>query len=75
MNSSMTAVSTETHYELRYVHLFNAGRGYAFACDAEGIVDMDQLSDCGRSNYFFARAVVGSELSVPTVRRSNGPQR
>jgi hypothetical protein len=52
-------------YELRFPGLFSAGRGYAFPCDAEGRVDIDTLSDSGRANYFYARTVVGRELSMP----------
>jgi hypothetical protein len=31
---------------------------------------MDQLSDRSRTNYLYARAVVGRELAVPAVRPS-----
>lgn len=31
-------------------------------------VDIDALSDKARSNYFYARTVVGREVSVPAVR-------
>jgi hypothetical protein len=53
--------------ELRFQSLFDAGRCYAFPCDARGQVDMDALSDRARANYFYARAVVGRELSHPAV--------
>lgn len=55
-------------YELRYQSLFNEGRGFAFPCDAKGNVNLDALSDRARTNYCYARAVVGRELSTPTVR-------
>ncbi len=55
-------------YELRFQSLFDKGRGYAFPCDAEGYVDLDQLSERARNNYLFARALVGRELAVPAVR-------
>jgi hypothetical protein len=62
-------VSPETaHYELRFQSLFDAGRAYAFPCDAGGHVDMDALSDTARENYLYARTVVGLEFSVPAVR-------
>jgi len=41
---------------------------YAFPCDADGGVDIDSLSDCARNNYFYARAVIGRELSMPAVQ-------
>jgi hypothetical protein len=63
---------TEPHarYELRFRSLFDEGRAYSFPCDVTGRVDMDSLSDRARTNYFYARAVVGREFSVPAVHRS-----
>ncbi|WP_086920447.1 hypothetical protein [Variovorax sp. JS1663] len=57
-----------THFELRFRSLFNAGRGLAFPCDAEGRVDLGALSERGRENYLFARAMVGREFATPDVR-------
>ncbi|HSV45485.1 MAG TPA: hypothetical protein VLJ58_06810 [Ramlibacter sp.] len=57
-----------TQYELRFQSLFDSGRGFAFPCDATGLVDLNQLSDRARTNYLFARAVVGRELAAPAVR-------
>ena len=56
------------HFELRQVDLFNAGRGYAFSCDEAGHVDIDELSDRGRDNYFYSRTSVGRKFSVPMVQ-------
>lgn len=67
MNHSTTFAAGEARYELRFISLFNRGRGYAFPCDADGHVKIDDLSARGRSNYLYARVVVGNELSVPTV--------
>jgi hypothetical protein len=67
MNHSSTFAACEVHHELRFISLFNRGRGYAFPCDAGGRVEIDDLSARSRSNYFYARVVVGNELSVPTV--------
>ncbi len=61
--------STGARYELHFRSLFNVGRAYAFPCDAEGRVQLDDLSDKARNNYLYARAVVGRELSVPAVQR------
>jgi hypothetical protein len=55
-------------YELHFQSLFDEGRGYAFPCDVDGRVDLDQLSDQARNDYLFARALVGRELAAPTVR-------
>ena len=67
MIESTALVAHEARYELRFSGLFNRGRGFAFPCDAQGLVDIDQLADRARVNYFYARAVVGAELSAPIV--------
>lgn len=58
-------------YELRFRSLFNEGRGYSFPCDSQGHVDIDSLSERARSNYFFARTVIGREVATPAVLRSD----
>ena len=70
MNSSSLTVPEAALYELRFQCLFDAGRAYAFPCDASGHVDLDLLSDTARENYLYARAVVGRELCVPAVKVS-----
>lgn len=59
---------TLTKYELRFQSLVGSGREYAFPCDLKGNVDLNELSDRARTNYLFARAVVGRELGLPAVR-------
>ena len=54
-------------YELRFLSLFNGGRGFAFPCDALGHVNIGGLSERSRSNYYYARTVIGREFSVPEV--------
>lgn len=54
-------------YELRFDNLLGTGHGYAFPCDASGVVDLDALSESARNNYFFAHASVGRDFSVPRV--------
>lgn len=54
-------------YQLRFASLFHARRGFAFPCDEKGRVDLDSLSERARNNYFYARAMMGRELAVPTV--------
>jgi len=68
MSHSSAAVTSDSRYELLFPCLFKPGRGYAFPCDADGNVAIDDLCDRSRDNYFYARAVVGMELSVPTIR-------
>ncbi|HEX9721052.1 MAG TPA: hypothetical protein VGA59_15140 [Ramlibacter sp.] len=60
--------SATTQFELRFLSLSDSERGYAFPCDPKGQVDLNQLSERTRNNYFYARAMVGRELAVPAVR-------
>ena len=69
MIESSAVGAGQVRYELRFTGLFNRGRGFAFLCDADGNVDVDELTDGERTNYFFARAVIGTELSPPVVSR------
>ena len=57
-------------YFLRFKALFDPGRSLCFPCDAQGRIALDELSDRARSNYLFARAVVGREVSTPIVERA-----
>jgi hypothetical protein len=54
-------------FELRFQSLFDEGRGYAFPCDAAGHVDLDAMSATLRTNYLFARTLVGRDFSMPAV--------
>ncbi len=54
-------------YELRFKPTSRSGSAYAFPCDARGSVDLDTLSETGRSHYFYARTLVGSEFYTPEV--------
>ena len=56
-------------YELRFESLFHPGRALTFPCDECGRVALDDLSDRARSNYLYARAVVGREYATPAVVR------
>lgn len=69
--SSQTSGINGLSFELRYRSLHVQGRGYAFPCDAAGQVDLDQLSEPVRENYFFARAMVGFDLQAPQVCRAH----
>ena len=63
-NARDTAIG---RFRLCFRSLFDAGRGYAFPCDGEGRVQLDELSDRARTNYLYARAMVGRELAEPAV--------
>jgi hypothetical protein len=57
-------------YELVFAAL-HRGSNFSFPCDAQGVVDMNALSDRARHNYLLARALVGSEFSVPQILRTD----
>jgi hypothetical protein len=57
-------------FQLRFRSLFREDRGYAFPCDLAGRVVMDTLSERARSNYLFARAMVGRDYAPPEVTRA-----
>jgi hypothetical protein len=63
----------EPHWELRFVSLFDSGRGWGFPCDADGHVDLDSLSERGRTNYFYARTLIGRDVAMPAVHACSGP--
>ena len=62
---------SKSAFELRFRHLFKPGRAFAFPCDAEGKVDLGGMSERCRDNYFYVRTVVGSQVDVPRVVRSD----
>lgn len=55
-------------HELWFDSLFHPGRAVSVPCDANGHVELDQLSDRLRNAYLGARAMVGREYAYPTVR-------
>jgi len=67
-DNTMNSPHPSHHYELRFRSLFNEGRGYAFPCDAKGLVDMDSLSGDLLNNYLYARSVIGREFATPAVQ-------
>lgn len=54
-------------FELRFEDLYRPGRALSFPCDDLGRVDLDGLSERARSNYFYARAMIGREVACPAV--------
>jgi hypothetical protein len=70
MNALSASSSSTSSFELCFFSLFNSGRALAFRCDAAGQVDLDALSERARSNYFYARSVIGREFAWPAVRAS-----
>ena len=72
MNATATPciVRAAAGFELRFQSLFNEGRALSFPCDGAGHVDIDALSDRARSNYFYARTVIGREYAHPAVQHA-----
>ena len=70
MNHAATAATApmSTAFELRFQSLFDEGRALAFPCDAAGHVDLDVLGERARSNYFYARRLIGRDFAMPAVR-------
>jgi hypothetical protein len=66
-----TRSAPNAQFEIRFESLFNEERGLAFPCDATGRVDLDALSEKGRINYLFARAMMGREYGMPQVRSAS----
>jgi hypothetical protein len=52
---------------LRFASLFDPGRALCFPCDAAGSVPLDTLSEQARSNYYFARTLIGRDFAMPAV--------
>jgi hypothetical protein len=70
MNAISASTGSTDSFELCFFSLFDSGRALAFRCDASGQVDLDALSERARSNYFYARTVIGREFAWPAVRTS-----
>ena len=66
-----TMSGSSSAFELRFRHLFKPGRAFAFPCDAEGKVDLGGMSEQCRNSYFYVSNVVGSEVDVTLVLRSD----
>jgi hypothetical protein len=71
MSHPDTIASTRPLFELRFVSLFQEGRGLAFPCDETGRVDLDALSERARQFYLYARRAVGREYGFPMVQRQD----
>ena len=58
-------------HELRFVSLYDPGRGVAVPCSDTGEVDLDSLTERLRIAYLGARAMVGREYAYPTVQHTH----
>jgi hypothetical protein len=66
-SSTRPSVRRDSSFSLRFDSLFDPGRALAFPCDEQGQVELNDLSERARLNYFYARAVVGREFATPAV--------
>jgi hypothetical protein len=66
-NRTMNSTLNLRAFQIRFDYLFDVGRSLAFPCDAQGRVDIDALSERARTNYLYARAMVGREYATPAV--------
>lgn len=63
------SIADTSSFEVRFMSLYQQGRGAAFPCDSGGHVDMDALTERARINYLYARAMVGRDNAAPRVCR------
>lgn len=63
----MNESSHSAQFQLCFRPLVRNSEGFRFPCDAGGHVDLDGMSEDARNNYFYARAMMGRELSAPVV--------
>ena len=63
-----------SEFEVRFRSLLRRGLELIFPCDREGHVDLDALSERAKTNYLFARAMVGREYARPAVCPRTGEQ-
>ena len=63
----MNASTRSGQFQLCFRPLTDSGRSFRFPCDAVGRVDLDEMSERARNNYFYARAMIGRELAAPAV--------
>jgi hypothetical protein len=70
-SSTVTQQAEPSACSLLFRSLFGADRGFVFPCDLQGRVDMDTLSERARNNYFYARAMMGRELTYPSVQKED----
>jgi hypothetical protein len=61
------AAPGECRFELQFISTCAGGHDYAFPCDEHGQVDMDALTERVRTEYLFARAVMGRDVARPVV--------
>ena len=59
---------TPPAFVLHFARLFGVGPALSFPCDGSGRVDLDNLGERARCNYFYARTVIGRVFAMPAVQ-------
>lgn len=59
-------------FEVHFRSLLRRGLELIFPCDRQGHVDLDALSERAKTNYLFARAMVGREYERPALLQHAG---
>lgn len=64
-----TCPDAQAAHVLRFDSLLRPGCAVAIPCDAQGLVDIDALTERMRLSYLGARAMIGREYAFPFVER------
>ena len=64
---SFEARGAGTAFQLRFRSFVGEANEFTCPCDAAGHVVMDEMSERARSNYLFARAMVGRLYAPPEI--------
>jgi len=67
LSDPLTVPAQATRYELRFADLSTRRCEHAFPCNKIGLVDIDELTDRRRTDYFYARSMVGKKFSAPVT--------
>ena len=70
MDAFETSATSGSGFQLCFRSMYNTGHGYAFPCDAHGLVNLDALPEKALSNYLFARGLIGREFLTPAVEHA-----
>ncbi len=62
--------SVAASFQLHYASLVSQGRALTFPCDEKGCVDLAALPERAKTNYLFARGMVGRDYSPPCICRA-----
>jgi hypothetical protein len=66
-DAAISPTTPRFSHELRFASLLDPSRALSFPCDRRGEIQLDELGERARNDYFFARTVVGRDYGLPTV--------